>query len=68
MAGQNKQIYFNIDTEKKLLDYANSLSFSTWVKEKIREEIQKKEVDQQVQQKLADVNQPVAKKSLIWNL
>ena len=72
MASQSKQIYFNIDTEKILLDYANKVSFSKWVKEKIREEIQQKEVksqvDQQVQQKLAEVNQPVIKKSLVWKI
>lgn len=33
-----KNVSFNNDTEKDLLDFANSLDFSQWVKEKIREE------------------------------
>jgi len=68
MASQSKQIYFNIDTEKRLLDYANSINFSNWVKEKIREEIQKSEVEQRVKEKLAEINQSEVKKSLVWKI
>lgn len=68
LASQHKQVYFNIDTEGKLLTFANSLSFSTWVKQKIREEIQRSEVDQQVIEKLVEVNQPVIKKTMVWTL
>jgi hypothetical protein len=44
MAAQTKPVYFNIANEKRLLDYANSLpSFGAWVKQRIREEIDKQE-------------------------
>ncbi|WP_198078050.1 hypothetical protein [Acinetobacter calcoaceticus] len=33
-----KPISFNIETEKELLEFANSVDFSNWVKQKIKEE------------------------------
>jgi hypothetical protein len=41
MAAQSKPIYFNIETEKELLDFANSCqpSFSSWVKQCIKSAI-----------------------------
>ena len=36
-----QNVSFNNQTEKDLLDYANKVDFSQWVKEKIREETQK---------------------------
>lgn len=42
MASVNKPVYFNVETEKDLLFYADSLGkrqFSQWVKEKLREEM-----------------------------
>jgi hypothetical protein len=44
MAAQTKPVYFNIDHEKRLLDFANSLpSFGAWVKQRIGEELDRKE-------------------------
>lgn len=34
-----KRASFNLETEKELFDYANSIDFSNWVKEKLREEM-----------------------------
>lgn len=34
-----KIVSFNVEKEKGLLDFANSVDFSTWVKEKIKEEL-----------------------------
>ena len=34
-----KRVSFNIDKEAKLLEFANSVDFSNWVKNKIKEEI-----------------------------
>jgi NADH dehydrogenase FAD-containing subunit len=69
----NKPVYFNIERDKTLLDFANSISnFSNWVKEKIREELTNKEVEIQVNQKLAAINdQPdraKKKEPLKWNI
>ena len=38
---QIKKVSFNPDTEKNLLDFANSVNFSEWVKQKIKEELNK---------------------------
>jgi len=35
---QTKRVSFNIKTEKDLLEFANSVDFSVWVKQKIKEE------------------------------
>lgn len=32
---QIKRVSFNIETEKELLDFANSVDFSKWVKQQI---------------------------------
>lgn len=32
-----KKVSFNAETEKELLDFANSVDFSNWVKQKIKE-------------------------------
>ena len=34
-----KRVSFNIETEKELLEFANSVDFSGWVKQKINEVI-----------------------------
>lgn len=34
-----KRVSFNIEKEAELLEFANSVDFSNWVKNKIREEI-----------------------------
>lgn len=36
-----KPVSFNLETEKALFDYAQSLDFSNWVKEKLKEQITK---------------------------
>lgn len=36
---QVKRVSFNIETEKELLEFANSVDFSSWVKQKISEAI-----------------------------
>lgn len=36
---QVKRVSFNIETEKELLEFANSVDFSRWVKQKITEAI-----------------------------
>lgn len=36
---QVKRVSFNIETEKELLEFANSVDFSNWVKQKINEAI-----------------------------
>ena len=36
---QVKRVSFNIETEKELLEFANSTDFSSWVKQKISEAI-----------------------------
>ena len=36
---QVKRVSFNIKTEKELLEFANSVDFSNWVKQKISEAI-----------------------------
>lgn len=36
---QVKRVSFNIETEKELLQFANSVDFSNWVKQKISEAI-----------------------------
>ena len=36
---QIKRVSFNIETEKELLEFANSVDFSNWVKQKISEAI-----------------------------
>lgn len=36
---QVKRVSFNIKTEKELLEFANSMDFSSWVKQKISEAI-----------------------------
>ena len=36
---QVKRVSFNIETEKELLEFANSVDFSGWVKQKINEVI-----------------------------
>ncbi|WP_179988335.1 MULTISPECIES: hypothetical protein [unclassified Acinetobacter] len=35
---QTKRVSFNIETEKELLEFANSVDFSNWVKQKIKED------------------------------
>ena len=35
---QVKKVSFNAETEKDLLEFANSIDFSSWVKQKIRDE------------------------------
>lgn len=45
MASINKPVYFNVETEKDLLKYADSLGkrqFSQWVKEKLRQDMIRK--------------------------
>lgn len=39
-----KKVSFNLETEKDILEIANNLDFSQWVKEKLREKL-KKELD-----------------------
>ncbi|CBA05259.1 TPA: hypothetical protein ACFMWQ_000896 [Neisseria meningitidis] len=39
-----KKVSFNLETEKDILDVANNIDFSQWVKEKLREKL-KKELD-----------------------
>lgn len=34
---QIKKVSFNAETEKELLEFANSVDFSNWVKQKIKE-------------------------------
>ena len=34
-----KPISFNTETEKELLEFANSVDFSNWVKQKIKDEV-----------------------------
>ena len=41
---QVKRVSFNIETEKELLEFANSVDFSSWVKQKISEAIAVPEV------------------------
>jgi len=42
MAAVNKPVYFNIEGDKELLIFACSLpGFSTWVKDKIRDELRR---------------------------
>lgn len=36
-----KNVSFNHETEKDLLEYANKVDFSQWVKDKIREAVKK---------------------------
>ncbi len=36
---QVKRVSFNIETEKELLEFANSVDFSNWAKQKISEAI-----------------------------
>lgn len=36
-----KNVSFNNETEKDLLEYANKIDFSQWVKDKIREVLKK---------------------------
>lgn len=38
---QIKKVSFNPDTENELLEFANSVNFSEWVKQKIKEELSK---------------------------
>ena len=37
-----KKVSFNLETEKDILDVANNIDFSQWVKEKLREKLKKK--------------------------
>ena len=37
----HRGVSFNRDTEQELLDFVDKVNFSQWVKEKIREEMQK---------------------------
>ena len=39
-----KKVSFNLETEKDILDVANNIDFSQWVKEQLREKL-KKELD-----------------------
>jgi hypothetical protein len=69
MASQTKQTYFNIETEKELLEFANNISsFSTWVKEKIKEELNR--LKTQEIQKPTDIQdrQAERKQTIKWNL
>jgi hypothetical protein len=34
-----KRVSFNTTTEKELLEFADSIDFSTWVKEKIKDQL-----------------------------
>ncbi|WP_095501883.1 MULTISPECIES: hypothetical protein [Neisseria] len=36
-----KKVSFNLETEKDILDVANNIDFSQWVKEKLREKLEK---------------------------
>ena len=36
---ETKRVSFNIEKEAKLLEFANSVDFSNWVKEKIKLEV-----------------------------
>ena len=36
-----KKVSFNLETEKDILDVANNIDFSQWVKEKLREKLKK---------------------------
>ncbi|MDM1019721.1 hypothetical protein QSV37_05260 [Acinetobacter sp. VNK23] len=36
---QAKRVSFNPETEKELLDFADSVDFSNWVKQKIKDEL-----------------------------
>ena len=36
---QTKRVSFNTETEKELLEFANSVDFSKWVKSKIEKEV-----------------------------
>lgn len=38
---QVKNISFNTETEKELLEFANAIDFGSWVKEQIRKKIEK---------------------------
>lgn len=38
---QIKKVSFNSETEKDLLEFATSINFSEWVKQKIKEELSK---------------------------
>lgn len=37
-----KKVSFNLETEKEMLEFANNVDFSKWVKEKIHEELNHK--------------------------
>ena len=37
----HRGVSFNRDTEQEILDFVDKVNFSQWVKEKIREEMQK---------------------------
>lgn len=38
---QIKKVSFNTETEEDILKFANSVNFSEWVKQKIKEELSK---------------------------
>lgn len=65
MASQQKQVYFNIDTEKDLLDFANSINFSTWVKDLIRKNIHNNKVEKVLE---PVIEKKMERKPLRWNL
>lgn len=37
-----KRVSFNMITEKDIYEYSNSIEFSSWAKQKLREELNKK--------------------------
>lgn len=64
MASVTKQVYFNIEGDRELLEYANALpSFSTWVKAKIRDEVNR---GPEPGAELPSGGEP--RKKLVWNL
>lgn len=82
MASINKPVYFNIETEKELLIYADSIGkrqFSQWVKDKLRAEMTSKGLqevkntneiqDVEIKKELTTPgrSQSVEKKSLVWS-
>lgn len=47
LASQNKPVYFNVATEKDYLDFAESVNFSAWVKERIKEAMNTQQLEKQ---------------------
>ena len=73
MAHQSKPVSFNIDTEKELLTYANTLNFSSYVKEKIRKDLlllqhQSSPSQNELPKIHPPQSSPAQQKSLVWKL